>query len=434
MSMSTAAPAPENTDPQTVWLQRSVDQARAIITRAQTEQRDLTEDEAAEHATLIQRAENLRDQNRRTRELQESLAGNPHMARLLSANGPDEAQTRTANLQDGEPLGEIRMADYVRARRPVGADADHESLSLRKALRGIVTGNWDEAEVERRAMSEGTASAGGYLVPTVLSAELIDLARNASRVLQAGARLVPMPNRTVTVPKWISDPTAVWHTEGATIAPSDASIGAVNLVAKSLASITVLSRELLEDAPGVETELRNAFAAIFARKVDLAALYGTGVAPEPLGVKNTAGILTTSMGTNGAAPTNWDFVVDAVGALEDNNEMPSAIILAPRTARELAKLKDTQNQPMVSPGYVSSMAMLTTNQVPLTLTVGTSSDTSDMFTADWTQLYVGVRTQLQIQLLTEKYADTGQVGILAWWRGDVAVARPKAFHVTTGIR
>ncbi len=56
-----------------------------------------------------------------------------------------------------------------------------------------------------------------------------------------------------------------------------------------------------------------------------------------------------------------------------------------------------------------------------------------MFVGDWSQLLVGIRTSLQINVLHERYADTGQVGFLAWFRGDVAVGRAAAFDVTTGI-
>ncbi len=85
------------------------------------------------------------------------------------------------------------------------------------------------------------------------------------------------------------------------------------------------------------------------------------------------------------------------------------------------------------PNYLDGVPRFDTNQVPNNLTQGTSTTASDIFTADWRQLYVGVRTQLQITILGERYADTGQIGVLAWWRGDIAVARPKAFHVTSGV-
>lgn len=66
--------------------------------------------------------------------------------------------------------------------------------------------------------------------------------------------------------------------------------------------------------------------------------------------------------------------------------------------------------------------------------MGTSTDTSDVFVADWSQLLVGIRTELQISVLAERYADYGSIGFVAWMRSDIAVARPKAFDVTTGVR
>jgi HK97 family phage major capsid protein len=162
-------------------------------------------------------------------------------------------------------------------------------------------------------------------------------------------------------------------------------------------------------------------------------MYGTGTDPEPRGVKNTSGILTASMGANGAALTNYDPLVDAVGTLRDNNESPTAAIYSPRTGRGLGKLKDTTNQPLTVPSYLDGVPRYETNQVPNNLTQGSSNLASDVFVGDWRQLYVGVRTQLQITVLGERYADTGQVGILAWFRGDIAVARPKAFSVTSGV-
>lgn len=51
----------------------------------------------------------------------------------------------------------------------------------------------------------------------------------------------------------------------------------------------------------------------------------------------------------------------------------------------------------------------------------------------------GIRTDLQITLLSERYMTNdaagspagGQYGFVAWWRGDIQVAREKAFGVIT---
>ncbi len=335
--------------------------------------------------------------------------------------------------RDGTPLTTRQtMSGFVRDRGLI-RDGE-ERLSLRAALRGIVLGDWKGADVERRAMAESAMSSGGYLLPVILSSQIIDLARNQTRVIQAGAQLFPMANRTVRVAKWLSDPSAAWHTESATIAPSDATIGMVTLTANTLAGLTLISRELLEDAENVDRELANAFARVLALKVDQAALYGGGVAPEPLGVKNTPGVITVPFGgANGGTLTNYDPILDAVGTLHDANESPTGVIYSARTGRELAKTKDTLGQSIVVPNYIADLPRYDTNQVPNTLTAGTASTASDIFTADWSQLFIGVRTELQLTVLNERYADTGQVGILAWWRGDVQVARAKAFNVTTGV-
>jgi hypothetical protein len=51
-----------------------------------------------------------------------------------------------------------------------------------------------------RALNEGTATAGGHLVPTPLAARVIDLIRNASVVNRVGATTVPMMTSTLKIP------------------------------------------------------------------------------------------------------------------------------------------------------------------------------------------------------------------------------------------
>jgi HK97 family phage major capsid protein len=342
-----------------------------------------------------------------------------------------------AAYEVGRPLNRSQtVTGFTQSR---GADHGHirpgeERLDLEKYLLGVVTGRWDGAEPERRAMSEGVLSAGGYQVPTILSSMLIDLMRNQTRVMAAGAHIVPMLSPFTNVAKWTGDPTNAWRLENALITESDATMSVVQLRAKSLATLTTVSRELLEDAPNVGAELAVAFSKSFAITVDSASLYGTGVNPVPLGVRNTSGIGVVSMGTNGAALTNYDPFVNAVGALQNANETPSnSVICAPRTVQEQAKLKDTLGQPMRKPDLLADTQFLPTNQVPINLTQGSASTASDAFVANWEELLIGVRTQLIIEPLPGRYAEFGQVGFVAWWRGDIQVARPAAFCVLEGI-
>lgn len=358
-----------------------------------------------------------------------------------------EQENRALGLPFGEPAdgaialrSDQRVTDWALRNHQVPTDHVRNgtpALNFGKYVRGMVTGQWQDSDAERRAMSEGTLTAGGYAVPTVLSASLIDLARPQARVLQAGAQVVPMAGSTVDVVKWTGDPTAAWHSENVAITPSDATLGRLRLTAKTLPSIVVVSRELLEDSDpvSIDAQLRLAFASAFALTIDRVALYGTGVAPEPLGLKLTSGVTSTPIATNGAALTNYDSIVDAVFRARSANEEPNGMIYASRTGKALGTLKDTTNQPLVAPPYLDGVNRFESNQIPTNLVVGTSgTTTSDVFVGDWSQMYVGVRTDLSVQVLTEKYADFGQIGFSAWGRYDIAVARPAAFQIVSGVQ
>src|SRR5262249_48722697 len=115
-----------------------------------------------------------------------------------------EEPARWINPQTGR---EIHRLPYGAPRRMLdGPGHSHPQLSWRKSLRGITTGNWEGAAQER-SMSEGTGSAGGFLVPTPLSDQVIDRARNAVVTMKAGATVVPMDAATLAIARVTGDPT-----------------------------------------------------------------------------------------------------------------------------------------------------------------------------------------------------------------------------------
>jgi HK97 family phage major capsid protein len=307
-----------------------------------------------------------------------------------------------------------------------------EQLRFGHWLRGAATGDWTGAEPERRAMAENTLAAGGAMVPTPLAAQIIDRARAIAATLRAGAVTVPMTSQTLRIARVAGDPSAAWHSESAVIAESDMTFESVELKAKTLPSLVRASRELVEDGHDVQGVLEHAFASQLALTLDRAALYGSGVDPEPRGTKLTTGVTQTSLGANGG-PVTYDALIDASAALWSANETPTAAIHSPRTEQQLAKLKDTTGQYLAPPKALDSLPRYATNQVPTNLTVGTSTTTSDSFVGDFSQLLIGVRTGLAIEVLRERYADRFELGFLAHLRADVAVARPGAFVVVTGI-
>lgn len=299
-----------------------------------------------------------------------------------------------------------------------------------------------------RAMS---TTSGSALVPTVWEGDLIDRARNKAAVLQAGAEIIPMDAKTVQIGRLTGDPTSAFRTEGSTITASDPTFDNITLTATTMSSLVVGSMEWFQDADNVDEIVSDAIASGFALQLDLAALYGsitTGAGsinlptpPNPRGVLGTLNAVASSSvlggATNGTAQTAASYyneLLDLIYTPRSFNEEPTALIYNSKLGLQYAKAYDTTGQPLMAPADVKDLPRYISNQVP-SYTQGTmTSRATDVFAADWKQLLIGQRLGLTIQTLTERYAETGQIGIVAHWRGDVALARPRAFAVYRALQ
>jgi HK97 family phage major capsid protein len=338
---------------------------------------------------------------------------------------------------------EQRLADWPSNRsddagRGGSPDDDEEAPRFGALLRHLMTGRTDgmrPSEI-RNTMTE--AGGAGAFVPAPTAATFIDRARNAARVVQAGATTVAMDSKTLVVPRLTGSSAPAWRNEAAAIAAGDLTVDGVTLTARSLAFLVRMSWELIEDAttPEIVRVVEEDLAAQVGLELDRVALRGTGTAPEPRGIKNQSGVTLTAFGgANGAAPTNYDHLLDAVQACRAGNFDPNAVIQAPRSETTLGKLKEaTTNAYLRPPAALDGIPRLLSNQVPVTLTTGTSTDTSEVYVGEWRHLYLGVRSGPMTIQLKERYADTGEAALIVWFRGDVQAAQPGAFTVVSGIR
>jgi HK97 family phage major capsid protein len=395
--------------------------ADGILTRAANEARDLTPEELADHGARTLEARELDDR------IEALLAD--EVAQLRAA------QVRTATrTTPREPVltREDSVYDWCQARGMF--EGQDQELSFDRYLRGLATARWDGADHER-ALAEATIGAGGALVPAPLSSRVIDLARNQTVVLRAGAQTVPMTSQTLALARLTSEGTPAWKTEGASITAADMVFDRVTFTARTLVRLIQLSVELFEDAdPSSEGIIARSFAGQLAVELDRVALLGSGTAPEPRGVLNQTGVTLTSHGAAGSAISNYDWWLDAIGAVRAAGFEPNAHIQAPRSSTSLSKLKEATTNAYLTPP-AGLLPMLTTKSVPINITVGASTDTSYVFTADWSNLMVGIRTDFNLRFLGERYlADSLTYAFLAYLRADIQLAQPTAFVVDTGVR
>ena len=156
-----------------------------------------------------------------------------------------------------------------------------------------------------RAASEGINSAGGLLVPGEFLSVLYSVL-DTRGVLRASAEVVPIGRDVATATKVLTGLTAYFTAENTAPTQSQAVLGALSFVAKKLATYTIVSSELEEDALiDIGDMIMTLAAYAFASKEDDCGINGdgtstyggiVGIVPKLLDGAHNAGKVTAAAG------------------------------------------------------------------------------------------------------------------------------------------
>jgi len=272
-------------------------------------QRPLTEDEKRSTDNAFKEIESLKAeiaQEIKIEEYQRSLPTTQAENTAAANGGNDKPEERKITV----PATAIRHGKLKSFR---GADADAKAYAAGQFFLATMGRNeraqqWcKDHGIQVRAMSEGTDTAGGYLVPLQMEQTIIDL-REEYGVFRQFAAVSPMSSDTKTVPRRASGLTAYYVGEGSEITASDKGWNVVNLTAKKLGVLVRYSSELAEDAViSIGDDLASEIAYAFANAEDSAGFNGDGTSTYGgiVGLKNallagsevTAATGNTSFGT-----------------------------------------------------------------------------------------------------------------------------------------
>jgi HK97 family phage major capsid protein len=188
---------------------------------------------------------------------------------------------RRARNQDSPagPGGVLSRGQSMRS--SVGFSSD---VTLGGLVRGLGLGDWRGIKPEVRAMMSSGAAAA---VPGYVTAGIVDAAREASVIFQAGAQVMAVDVPSAKVARVISEPGAEWLPESEERQLSDGAwvFDTGTLDACSAWLYTTLSVEAVEDCVDLDAAIQRSFAAQLALAFDQAALAGDG-ADMPLGIAN----------------------------------------------------------------------------------------------------------------------------------------------------
>lgn len=285
-----------------------------------------------------------------------------------------------------------------------------------------------------RDLTAGVANAGGYLVQTDnLAAAFIDALRPVSIVVKLGATVLPDLVGNVTVPKQSGTSTAYWLTTEATqVTESQPTLGQVALTPKTCGAYVEISRQLmLQSSPAAEAVAKNDVLAVVGTALDAAAINGSGVAGQPTGLLQTAGIGSVS-GTSLAWAGVLEFESDVSGANALLNAALGGYATTP-TVRALLKAREKaassglflwEAAAEVGEGRVNGYRAVTSTNVPA----------ATMIFGDWSQMMMGLWGP-GIEFATNPYADfkAGITGARAFVTTDIGIRNAGAFSVATSI-
>lgn len=376
-----------------------VEKAREIMAQAENETRAMSEEEAAKFEALmaevaqikqtIAQAEGLEEEER---SLSQSLG-----RATRGTRAPETDALRSWLLNDSGPrtLSATLRPDALRSMRARDA--------------------W-----EARALSVGTATAGGHTVPQDFSNAL-----EVALLAHDGMRGVANVFRTSTgaaLPWPTSNDTANEGTlidENSAAAENDVTFGSVSFGSYKMTSgIVRVSHELLQDSGvNVAQVVGSLLGERIGRALNRYHTSGTGV--NQFQGAATVAVVGVTGATLGAI--TYDEIVDLQHSVDPAYRSGAVFVMHDTTVAALKKLKDGDGRPLWiagmaegEPGTLLGHRIVVNQHMP---TLGTAGAKSVLF-GDASKFRIRDVADIQIVRADERYFEYGQTAFVGWYRGD----------------
>ena len=293
--------------------------------------------------------------------------------------------------------------------------SDAASKKYEKPANGILVPN----EVLQRDLNVGTATAGGNLVPTeLLAGSFIDILRKRMAVMATNPTMLTGLSGNVSIPRMTSTSTAYFVGESGAPTESQQAFDQVNMTPKTIGAFVDYSRRLLlQSSIDVETMIRDDIAKVIATKLDNAAIYGSGSSNEPLGIKDTTGVGTSTITTFGTFAEYIAIETDVAAANADVANMYYLINASARGALKSTEKATNTGQFVFENNEINGYPAIVSNQLA----------NNDVLFGDFSQFVIGMWSGLDLTVDPYANATSGSVRIIALQDVDFAVKQPTAF-------
>jgi HK97 family phage major capsid protein len=351
---------------------------------------------------------------------------------LLEAIGNQPLDTQEIGLTKSE-VRDFSLMKAIRAManptdRNAQRDAEFEFEASRDAAQraGIdpqglylphdVLRSWNQRDLN-------TSDDSAMVAEAYRGGDFIDVLRNASSVMQAGATMLTGLSGDVKIPKKTAASSGAWiATEGGASTESEPTFGQVTMSPKTVGAFTDITRlMMMQSSLDIENLVRNDLSTGIALAIDNGALQGSGSSGQPTGIKNTSGI-NAPTDFAAANPTFAEVVAMETAVAEDNALMGNLAYILPAGMLGALKTtaKDSGSGLFVADGnQLNGYNAIVSNQV----TAG------DLYFGNFADLLIGMYGGLDITVDPYTASTSGTVRIVALQTVDVAVRHAVSFAV-----
>lgn len=283
-----------------------------------------------------------------------------------------------------------------------------------------------------------TPAAGGVLIPTNLSSEVIELLRPKSVVRRLGTRSIPLNNGNMTIPRLKGGAVVGYIGSDTDMPTTQPEFEDLKLSGKKMAALVPLSNDLLATSasnPNVDAIVVGDLTSALALREDKAFIRDDGSANNPKGLRSWA-LAGNIFAASQAAPTVAQTASDLNKLLlklesANANMMSVGWIMAPRTMRYLASLRDGNGNkayPEIDNGRLMGYPIGVTTQVPTNLAVGLDANGSELYLADFGDCLIGEESGLVIDYSKEATYKDGGGNVISAFQRDQTLIRVIVKH------
>jgi HK97 family phage major capsid protein/HK97 family phage prohead protease len=246
-----------------------------------------------------------------------------------------------------KPLTDRLAAMEAKANRAKGGGGEEEPSEERKAFRTYLQRGAVADEV--KALTVSTDPNGGYLAPPEFNAEVLrDIVEISPIRSLASVRGTNAPSVIYPTRKPMGNATWDDELDDETETATNNIFGTLEVVGKGMSTFVDVSNMLLQDAPGVETEVRTALAEDFEKKETVAFTNGNGVTqPEGFMTNTSVAEFNNGHATNMSA----DALISFLYSITPTYRNAGVWVMNGTTLGIVRRLKDGQNNYLWQPSY-----------------------------------------------------------------------------------